>query len=294
MEGKGFLKEKVGNYYMRTFKPLKSFKSPSAQVAKVKKEIREKWLNKWKESIRGTHQEEQKVVQNRNGVWTFDRDYHNNYNPFFSVGLGAFFKKSSPLDIHQALKIVASEIGSGTKNCPFRILEDGSGHGVALEELNTVLKKYGMNTIVTATSLKTNPQLEHLKKEGKINSIVTGNAEFFVPTKPVDAIISVAGSLQHNIPMITKNHLLKYAYSLKRGGILLMSFHPGWLYAKGLYSRKQPVKFMNGVLNSLKKKGFEAVIYPNPSEYNAASGRVGSTFAPDMPSHMLILRRISA
>jgi hypothetical protein len=277
-----------------THKPLKSFDAPKAQVAKVKKIIADKLRLSWGKSLRNTLENEKKVTKNQQGTWLFDRDYYRNYNPFFRQGLGRFFGRQEAMDIHEAFRIIAAENGSGTKRNPFRILEDGAGHGIGLAGLNEELSRMGITTHTTALTLKTNPQLEKLKQEGAISEIVPGLAEFYIPKKPFDAIISVAGSMTHTPNRITKEHLLKFAYSLKRGGIMLVDFHPGQLYSKNMYSRKNTEKFLSGLENSFRKRGFEAQITFDGQNWRQTNIPIWPKpiSTPDMPPYMLIVRRI--
>lgn len=268
---------------MPIFKPLKKFKTPKAHVNRIKKRLNSDLCILWAKSVSKNAKEETLVNKNKTGgIWTYDRGYHKNYNPFFSQGLKEFFKKSAPLSIHNALTIVAQETKRGTKKNPLQILEDGAGQGVALTELNKELTKLGIKTQNTVLTLQTNPKLESLKKQGVISEIIPGRAEFYLPKKPVDVIISVAGSISHVIPKLTKEHLLKFAYSLRKGGILIASFDPITLYSKRNYSKKESEKFLQGIITSFQKRGFHAQITTNHAK------------VPDMPTHMLILRRISA
>lgn len=268
---------------MPIFKPLKKFKAPKVHVARIKKQIATNLFVPWSTRAKLDAHQELQVHKNRpGGTWTYDRGYHESYNPFFRQGLGEFFNKSAPLSIHQALKLIAKETRRGTTNNPLRILEDGAGQGVAISELETELTRLGLKTKNSTLTLKSNPKLEALKKSGVISEINLGRAEFYVPQKPVDVIISVAGSISHLLPRLQKEHLLKFAYSLRRGGILLASFSPQILSSKRDYSKRENEKFMQGIVKSFQKRGFQAQIIPN--HQNVA----------DMPTHMLIVRRISA
>ncbi len=268
---------------MPIFKPLKNFKSPNVHVTRIKKQIASNLYIPWSTRAKLDAIEESRIHRNKTrGIWTYNRGYHESYNPFFRQGLGEFFKKSSTLSIHEAIKLIAEETKRGTTNNPLRILEDGAGQGIALSQLETELNRLGIKTKNSTITLNSNPQLEALKKRGILSEINLGRAEFYIPKKPVDVIISVAGSISHIIPRLQKDHLLKFAYSLRRGGILLASIAPQNFYSKKDYSKKEAEKFMKGIVKSFQKRGFQAQIISNQQKI------------PNMPTHMIIVRRITA
>lgn len=86
------------------------------------------------------------------------------------------------------------------------------------------MKKKGIETETTALTLHGNTALSERKAGGKIDKIVRGHAELFVPKKPFDVIISVFGSTTYTHPSARKEQLLKFAQSLGRGGIMLVCF----------------------------------------------------------------------
>lgn len=275
------------------FKPLKRFKAAGAQVGKVKNAIKNRWYTRWEENQRGSLSEEARLRENKNAIWKNDRTYHRHYNPFFSQVLSGFFNAGNEMSIAEAFAIVAKENGSGTKKHPFTIIDDGAGKGLALAELKEEMKKYGVETKTIALTLAPNEHLESARKSGKINQVISGPAEFFLPKKSVDAIISLAGSIQHTIPVLTKDHFLKFAYSLKRGGVLMMSFHINFHYPPNHPARKNTKQYLQGLVNSLNKRGFEARVGLNEKEWSfEKENSPYPKYTPaNAPPYMLIVRR---
>ena len=72
-----------------------------------------------------------------------------------------------------------------------------------------------------ATTLTQNKALSELKSKGVIDRVITGPAELHVPSREYDLILSIYGSLHYAYPQIREDHFLKYAHSLRRGGVLL-------------------------------------------------------------------------
>lgn len=143
---------------------------------------------------------------------------YSDYNRTFENGFKSFLKLGPTANFADALSTIHKS------NQPMRILDEGAGRGYFLAELKEILKKRGIKTITTALTLHNNPELENSRRAGMINEVVVGNAEFFVPKKPFDAIFSMYGSLGYTLPQLRKEHLLKFAYSLRRGGIMMVGF----------------------------------------------------------------------
>jgi hypothetical protein len=176
--------------------------------------------------------------------WWNNRSYARSYNPFFSFGL---YQAGFGTSILDALQRIAKP------RQIMRLLEDGAGEGVFLGELKQRLSAIGISTETTALSLASNEKLSEKKKSGKIDNIRIGNAEFFIPAKPFDAIFSLYGSINYADPGIQKEHLLKFAHSLKRNGLMLVGLDielPGFR-----------VSFLDEITRAFEKQGFFARFY---------------------------------
>ncbi len=99
-----------------------------------------------------------------------------------------------------------------------RILEDGPGNGDLLVGLKRELNARRIKTETIGISLVRNPQLLSRVTNHEIDRVHWGIAERYVPRKPVDIILSIFGSLCHTFEEVKKDHLLKFAYSLRPGG----------------------------------------------------------------------------
>ena len=92
-----------------------------------------------------------------------------------------------------------------------------------------------------------------LEKKREIDEVVLGPAENFIPEKPFDAIISLFGSIHYTLSSLRKEHLLKFAYSLKKGGLMLIGFEP--------LEEPFSTAMRKGIERSFAKRGFEAEFF---------------------------------
>ncbi len=104
------------------------------------------------------------------------------------------------------------------KNRPLRILDDGAGYGPFLHEIKLKLVERGITAQTTALSLFVDDEL----KSRNIDIAYEGPSERLVPAEKQDIIISVKGTLWYLPPSINKEVILKHAYSLVKGGYLLL------------------------------------------------------------------------
>ena len=142
------------------------------------------------------------------------------------------------------------------KRRPLRILEDGAGKGIAAAELKSELAKKGIKSEVIGLSLTKEAELLERESRGEIDRVVVGKAELFVPKKPFDLILSVTGSTTHTLPSARKDHLLKFAHSLSRGGVMLVCFQLDLRKFKDHGDFLQ--EDMQGVVRAFDKRGFDA------------------------------------
>ncbi|MBU2099905.1 hypothetical protein KKG83_05875 [Candidatus Micrarchaeota archaeon] len=175
------------------------------------------------------------------------------YDKCFKIGFGR-----SLLDVLKKLP--------KSKRQPLRIMEDGAGNGNCLASIKERLAKLGISTETTALSLTALPELAEKKQTGTIDNVLVGLAEGFVPKKPVDVIISLNGSIHTTMPHIKKDHLLKFAHSLKKGGIMLIRFaEPKGLSREPNENRRISVlNEARGIERAFDKRGFEAKFHYVP------------------------------
>ena len=164
--------------------------------------------------------------------------------------LREFFSKENIVEVLRSLH--------KNKKRPVRILDDGAGwDGAFVAGLKQKLKEAGLKSHTIALNLNNSDELRSHVANGRINEVHIGDAGRYVPDKPVDAIFSTVGSLNYFTSKASKNHLLKFAHCLRKGGILvamvfgekLKSITPGYLH---------------GIEIAFGKQGFRAKIYrPN-------------------------------
>jgi len=114
------------------------------------------------------------------------------------------------------------------KGKPLIIIDDGAGHGEAVKKIKEHLRESKVPCKVIALGLTSQPALRKKRDAGLIDETYFGPAEDFVPKERVHAVISSLGSVAYTDSVLMKDHLLKFVYSLKKGGIMLVSFsHTG-------------------------------------------------------------------
>lgn len=211
--------------------------------------------------------------------FTTDRELYQ-YNFFFSPALRDFFGKR--ISIADALL----QIPRG-KNQALRICEDGPGKGYALNEL---IRDIGEKVKVDATALTMVPEKELLSSAEYLPiKIVIGDAETFVPKKPIHSIISFFGSVHFSqtdsrFYKVTKDHLLKFAHSLTKGGLMLTAMYDEKIESQFSEMKKIEKRFKE-IEASFLKRGFKAKFYLIPHGEGYVSG------AKSWPNLVFLIRR---
>lgn len=154
------------------------------------------------------------------------------------------------------------------------VLEDGAGEGNALVNLKKLLTRTGIPSKTIGLSLGANPELIKKKQAGLIDELVIKPGELFVPKKPVDVIISNFGSIEYAWRGLRKDHILKLAYSLRKGGIMLIGINLG-VYGKSI----------KGIETAFVKRGFNAKFFITPEK--------ASMQYPTLPPFTFVIQRTS-
>ena len=186
--------------------------------------------------------------------WPDNRKYNKHYNAFFGEGLGKFFGKTGPMTIGEAFASVPRQ-----KNRPFVLVEDGAGKGFGLSGAVRDLEKRGVPVHSVALAYNPHPTLLKRTAIGRIKEVSAGTAEAWVPRQKIDGLISVFGSIHYTMPQARKDHLLKFATSLNKGGIMLVGFDEIYLHQPGL---KDNERFKANLVASFAKRGFRAEVHP--------------------------------
>jgi len=255
---------------------MRKAKGPAYHVKRLER-IAEKDVPRWREHLERAAGQERMAREKQPFCWIDDRTYKKHYSPFFREALGKFFLGKGRLEILDALAMVP--MGKGR---PLVVLEDGPGKGHFLVAAGKGLAEKRIPNRTLGLAFEKSPMLAARERKGRIRQIITGPAELFVPNKPVDAIVSFYGSITYALPEMRKEHLLKFAQSLRKGGIMMAGFDLNAL--KGINLLKYgPESFLRGVERAFAKRGFRAKIYPKPE-----------TFAENSPSHILIVQRTNS
>jgi len=166
-----------------------------------------------------------------------------------------------------------------TKKETIKALDDGAGMGKFLFEL-----KNRWNDIKDATQINTNLETTAISLTPNkvvvpgIDHIIYGNVAKFEPSQKYDFIFSVYGGFHYSVPVLRKEILLKYVYSLNKGGSAIFGFNFNDIYAENFRSQE--------IITALKKRGFYAEykftphkVVPNNSSY-------------DLPYSYLLVKRL--
>lgn len=199
---------KVSNF----FKVNSSKEKPNGMVA-LQKELIQKKLKQDKIRYSYFEQEAYNRSKDRTSGYVLDRNYAN-YNTIFNRLFSSH--KILKRDIVHTLRVMAYR----HKKKKISVLDDGAGKGYFLAQLKekwNALKKEGkVKASLETTAVTLSSKTIALKN---IDEIKKGNVANFLPTKKYDLIISVYGGFEYTIPEIQKEVLLKYCYSLNKGGV---------------------------------------------------------------------------
>lgn len=146
------------------------------------------------------------------------------------------------------------------------VLDLGAGEGNFLAELKRILVTNKIASKLESLSLHDNlsPESKRLIDKKHIVSAVDQKL-----TKKYDLIVDVYSAINYEFDSIKRNLILKYAYSLKKGGTLLIA---------GIY--KSPESKIN-ILAHLRKQGFEASFID----------QIKDPFANDKKTVLVIIRK---
>jgi hypothetical protein len=260
----------------------RKIKGPAHFVQRIKTKIQTQSA-KWKTYLADLHERDIATIQQNGFGWPMRRNLREHYNPIFGPALAKFFGTNTRFGLADTLMHNLKV----KKGKALEILEDGAGEGLAISELVETMRKSGVKVNATAIGLAKNPALEAQAKKMGIQ-VYAGPAELFVPKKPVDAIISLFGSIyfnpaNFNAVYLGKEHLEKFAYSLKPNGILMAGVKAQ--YAKGKHKEMTPeqtTRFLQNLAQTFRKRNFKVGIFPF-NDPNVEGQK---------PTHIIILQRL--
>ena len=262
--------------------PSKKPKGPAFHVARVRDLIK-KDPEAWKRHITILNIKEFASRRSAPMRWIDNRNYQYYYNPFFGYGLAQFFGARHSLDIARTL----AKIPRG-KNRKLAVLEDGAGKGLSLYVLKKKLAALGVESKTTALVLQQSPgkELETRVKERKVDKVIYGPAEFYSPKGKFDAIISLNGSFNYAPDSLKKEHLLKFAKCLRKGGIMMVGFTPEINSSNKTVDVFERRKKISQIIKAFEKRGFKAAHYDCQHNKN-----IDPFVRRKLPTEMLIIQR---
>jgi hypothetical protein len=153
-----------------------------------------------------------------------------------------------------------------------RILDEGGGSGRFGAALKKILTSKGVKSEITILDLRKSRELLRHKKRKKIDRIIFGPAELYLPKKPYHTIFSLYGGTSYAPYYVRKSTLLKYCHSLKKGGVFFLGL-------------RGPLDGISNNLDSIEKElragGFKQMLYQIEPEANVR----------DFPRAVLIIQR---
>ena len=207
------------------------------------------------------------LKNNTSKNWEAQRGFEN-YSKVFGPFLADFLGKNKGHVINsrgELEHILASYFILKMKRKNIEVLEDGAGSGIFLTELKRLLSYSDIKIKSTALNLENNKNIEIARKNRLINEVEIGNATKFIPKKEIDLFVSLYGSIYYMFDPAAKDHFLKFAHSLKPGGLMLVGLgyksHHSTIKQKGLLNYQMQAEQIE---RALEKRGFKAKFYYNP------------------------------
>jgi len=145
--------------------------------------------------------------------WVDCRSYEE-HNAIFAPALRAFGLPGNELfDVFGRLRPARR---------PLRIFEEGAGaYASFATDLKSRLQEKSIDTEITILNAHRSKFIDNLKEGKRPDRVIVKRGEFYYPRKKQDVIVSVYGPLHYTISPLRKDHLLKLAHSLNKGGLLM-------------------------------------------------------------------------
>jgi SAM-dependent methyltransferase len=164
------------------------------------------------------------------------------------------------------------------KKKEINVLDDGAGKGYFLSELKEKWNSLKEKKLVSADLKTTAVSLTKTFDVKNIDFKKIGDVLNFIPKRKYDLIISVYGGFHYTQAILKKEVLLKYLYSLNKGGVAIFSFNP--ILLRSNLDKEHRAQ----VLIALKKRGFKADFSYLPTYLNKT--------IPDLPQVYLFVERV--
>jgi len=142
------------------------------------------------------------------------------------------------------------------KKRKIKILDDGAGRGYFLGDLKEMINIYNNLKSKNLKLETTAITLDKSKiKEKNIDHIYKTYSHNYTPSEKYDFIFSVFGGFTYTIDDIKKETMLKYIYSLNKGGIAVFSI-----------SHVPQKRKLNEILRTIEKRGFQVEFINNNNQ----------------------------
>lgn len=257
------------------FSRVSSKKKPNGMVSLQKDLINKKLTDK--ALLQRLKSSERKLkVSDKSGRYTLNRNY-GDYNFIFKqIITNHIIEKSSVFkrDIISTLSAFERKY----KKKEINVLDDGAGKGYFLADLKEKWNSLKERKLVSADLKTTAVSLTRSVVAKNIDLKKIGNVLNFIPERKYDLILSVYGGFHYTQTPLKKEVLLKYLYSLNKGGIAIFSFNTFLL--KTSMGQEQRVQVING----LEKRGFRADFSYLPQKFKKRT--------PDLPDVYLFVERV--
>jgi SAM-dependent methyltransferase len=174
--------------------------------------------------------------------WPINRGYKE-YSAFFNYGINKHGLGKSIFDFLRKRFEKTKETVS--------VLDLGCGEGNFLSEIKQQLSSEKIPSKTESLSLVDNISEQNKSFIDKKNIMQATEHKL---TKKYDLIVDLNGAINMELETIRKELLLKYSYSLKKGGVLVLNV----IFNKS--SSRLP-----SIINHLRKQGFNAAFYEKDS-----------------------------
>ncbi len=255
---------------------LKKKKEISNGMVSLQKDLISKKLKDKEVYQRLKKSTENLKINDKSGRYFLNRKFKD-YNLIFSKILNnEIFNTSSVLK--QDIISTLSALERKYKKKEINVLDDGAGKGYFLSELKEKWNSLKEKKLVSADLKTTAVSLTKTFDVKNIDFKKIGDVLNFIPKRKYDLIISVYGGFHYTQAILKKEVLLKYLYSLNKGGVAIFSFNP--ILLRSNLDKEHRAQ----VLIALKKRGFKADFSYLPTYLNKT--------IPDLPQVYLFVERV--
>lgn len=250
--------KKIPSKLTKFSKKSSSLRENIDPLVSLQRKIIERKL-KDKEILKRLKVSEKKLkVSDKSGQYILDRKFADYNFIFKELVISPTIERSSAFK--KEIISTLSYLERKYKKSEINVLDDGAGKGYFLAELKEKWNSLKERKLVSADLKTTAVSLTRSLVAKNIDFKKIGNVLNFIPERKYDLILSVYGGFHYTQKALQREVLLKYLYSLNKGGLAILSFDTFLLKTSmGKAHREQ-------VIEGLKKRGFRADISYIPLE----------------------------